>query len=403
MTRTEQASAYRLIRVFISLALMTVGSSGMFAAIIILHPLTSEYGIDRADASLPYMMFMLGFGLGGIVMGHISDRIGILIPVIASAFCLSGSLYWAAHSDNVWLIAATAGFLAGFLGSATTFGPLVADISHWFLRRRGLAVGIVISGNYLSGTIWPPVLQYFIDQQGWRDTFIDLSLFVLITMLPLTAFLYRKSPQSEDEVPTSETAPTRPLISYFQLQCLLCVAGVGCCAAMAMPQVHIVPYASDLGFTAAHGAVMMSLMLGFGIVSRLVSGWISDRIGGLKTLLLGSFLQTVVIALFLTNQSLVGLYILSALFGLSQGGIVPAYTIIVRTYFPAKQAGWRIGFTLSFTMLGMALGGWMAGALYDLTGSYTLAFVNAIAWNLLNMAIAAGLLYGMNRQRAAAY
>jgi MFS family permease len=213
-------------------------------------------------------------------------------------------------------------------------------------------------------------------------------------MLPLSAVLYRRPPVSPEPAPSESGAgPRRPLgFSPTQLQCLICAAGIGCCAAMAMPQVHIVAYATDLGHAAARAAEMLSLMLGFGIVSRLASGWISDRIGGLNTLLLGSFLQCCVLAAFLVADSLVALYAFSVAFGLAQGGIVPSYAIIVRTFFPNREAGWRIGMALLFTILGMALGGWMAGALYDLTGSYTLSFVNAIAFNLLNMAIAAKLL-----------
>src|SRR5574341_796101 len=173
---------------------------------------------------------------------------------------------------------------------------------------------------------------------------------------------------------------------------LLAVAGVACCVAMSMPQVHIVAYCGDLGYGAARGAEMLSIMLAFGIVSRLVSGWICDRIGGLRTLLLGSTLQGIALVLFLPFDGLVSLYVVSAMFGLFQGGIVPAYAIIVREYFPVRDAGVRTGIVLMATLFGMALGGWMSGAIFDLTGSYRAAFMNGIAWNLLNMAIAGSLL-----------
>jgi MFS family permease len=184
------------------------------------------------------------------------------------------------------------------------------------------------------------------------------------------------------------------------LQCLLCVAGVGCCVAMAMPQVHIVPYVIDRGFPAARGAEMLSLMLGFGIVSRVLSGWLSDRIGGLRTLAVGSLLQALVLVAFLAADSLAALYLCSIAFGLVQGGIVPSYAIIIRTFFPASQAGWRIGMAFLFTILGMALGGWMAGAIYDATGAYTWSYVNAIAFNVVNLSIALMLLARYQRLRA---
>ena len=277
-----------------------------------------------------------------------------------------------------------------------TFAPLVTDISHWFTARRGLAVGIVISGNYLAGAVWPPILQFFIDAHGWRETFIGVGFFTLGSMLLLSGVLYRRPPLSHDDASPGGgqmTAAFRPLqLAPNTLQVLLCAAGLGCCIAMAMPQVHIVAYATDLGYAAAQGAQMLSLMLASGIISRLLSGWISDRIGGLQTLLLGSSLQCLVLAAFLTADTLTALYVLAIAFGLSQGGIVPSYAIIVRTFFPARDAGWRIGTALFFTMIGMALGGWMAGALYDLTGSYQAAFINAIGFNIMNMVIAAWLL-----------
>ena len=279
-------------------------------------------------------------------------------------------------------------------GAAATFGPLVADISHWFIRRRGLAIAVVISGTYVAGALWPPILQHYFDAIGWRDTFVGFGIFSLPTMLALSLVLIRKPPALVE--PATAKGPTghfRPLgFSPTNLQCLICAAGVGCCVAMAMPQVHIVPYATDLGYSAARGAEMLSLMLGFGIISRLFSGWLSDRIGGFGTLIVGSSLQVTVLAAFLMADTLTALYILSIVFGLSQGGIVPSYAIIIRGVFPANQAGWRIGAALFATTAGMALGGWMAGVLFDLTGSYTASFLNAILFNFANMAIAVILL-----------
>ena len=372
----------------------------MYGSIVILVPVGEEFGVSRGMASTPYMLFMLGFGVGGIINGRIADRFGILPPLLLTSIALPLSFYVAAQADSLWQLALTFGVLAGGFGASTTFAPLIADISHWFSARRGLAVGIVISGNYVAGALWPPVLQFFIDTHGWRETFIGVSIFTLGTMLPLSLILYRKVPDTHDTVRFKQTpSASRPLgFAPNTLQCLICAAGVGCCVAMAMPQVHIVAYATDLGYAAARGAEMLSLMLACGIISRLVSGWISDRIGGLQTLLLGSSLQCLVLVAYLTADTLTALYVLSIAFGLSQGGIVPSYAIIVRTFFPARDAGWRIGTALFFTMIGMALGGWMAGALYDLTGSYTVSFINAIAFNISNMIIAAWLLQRVRYQ-----
>ena len=289
------------------------------------------------------------------------------------------------------------GLLLGALGSASTFAPLVADTSLWFVRRRGIAVAICASGNYLAGAVWPPIVQHFVETAGWRHTYIGLGLFCMATM-PLLALMMRPRPPTTLAASPAARAggvspSTRPFgLSLNQAQTLLCVAGVACCVAMAMPQVHIVAYCSDLGFGAARGAEMLSLMLACGIVSRLVSGLICDRIGGLRTLLLGSVLQGLALLLFLPFDGLVSLYVISALFGLFQGGIVPSYAIIVREHFPPAEAGARVGTVLMATLFGMALGGWMSGKVFDLTGSYHAAFINGIGWNLLNLTIALFLL-----------
>ena len=273
----------------------------------------------------------------------------------------------------------------------------------WFARRRGIAVAICASGNYLAGAVWPPILQHYFDLVGWRQTFIGVGVFSIVAMLPLAFALRRRPPAHASPGPSAHarTASAQPLgFSPGAMQALLCLAGLACCVAMSMPQVHIVAYCGDLGFGPARGAEMLSLMLGCGIVSRLASGWICDHIGGLRTLLLGSLLQGIALALFLFFDGLVSLYVISALFGLFQGGIVPSYAIIVREYFTPREAGARVGLVLMATLFGMALGGWLSGAVFDLTGSYRAAFVNGIGWNLLNVAIATGLFLRSKRRHA---
>jgi len=385
---------YPLIRLTTALALMTLGCSAMYAGVMVLEPLALELGTGRGNSSLIYGSFMIGFALGGVLMGRLADRMGIMIPALIGSLALPAGFYLAAHASSILEICLAFSLLCGFLGSSFSMAPLIADISHWFNRRRGLAVGIAFSGSYIAGAIWPPILQRMFDAQGWRESFIDLALLTLIFMALLSLLLYPRPPTNE-QLPTAGSANstlTNSAISAGTLQSLICLAGFGCCVAMAMPQIHIVPYVMDLGHPAIRGAEMLGLMLGFGVISRVGSGWLSDRIGGLATLLLGSALQLAVLIAFLTGNSLVFLYGISIAFGLSQGGIVPSYTIILRAFFPPKQAGWRISTSFLFTVAGMAFGGWIAGLLYDLTGSYTVSFLNAIGFNILNLWIAASLI-----------
>ena len=390
--QSESESPYAWARLAASLALMTISGVGMYASAVVLPALQAEFGVARSDASLPYAATMIGFGIGGILMGRLADRFGVICPVLIGAVCLGLGFVAAGASGTLWQFALVQGLLIGLLGSSSAFAPLVADTSMWFTRRRGIAVAICASGNYLAGAVWPPVLQYYFDTIGWRATYTGVGIFCAATMIPL-AFALRRRPPVLNLTGESKTEGQKKIdIPRNTLFVLLCIAGVACCVAMSMPQVHIIAYCGDLGFAAARGAEMLSVMLGFGIVSRLVSGLVCDRIGGLRTLLLGSGLQGVALLLFLPFDSLASLYVVSALFGLFQGGIVPSYAIIVREYFPSKEAGARVGTVLMCTLLGMALGGWMTGVIFDLTGSYRTAFLNGIGWNLLNLAIAFFLL-----------
>ncbi len=407
MTQPHTAdSRYAWTRLVVTLALMTIGSSAMYVVSVVLPAVQAEFGVARADASLPYTLLMIGFGLGGIAMGKLADRYGVMVPVLVGAGGLGTGFMAAGLSGSLTGFAIAHGLLLGLLGSSATFAPLVADTSLWFVRRRGIAVAICASGNYLAGAVWPPIVQHFVETVGWRTTYIGLGIFCAVTM-PLLAALMRQRPPTAvaAAAPTRRAGAavvpsTRPFgLSLNQAQALLCVAGVACCVAMSMPQVHIVAYCGDLGYGAARGAEMLSLMLACGIVSRLVSGLICDRIGGLRTLLLGSVLQGVALLLFIPFDSLTSLYIISALFGLFQGGIVPSYAIIVREHFPPAEAGARVGTVLMATLLGMALGGWMSGKVFDLTGSYDAAFLNGVGWNLLNLTIALWLLARARRER----
>jgi MFS family permease len=379
-------------RLGLSLMISLIGNVGMWAIIVILPAVQAEFGVDRADASIPYTLTMLGFALGNFVIGRAVDRYGVAMSLAASAVLMALGFGAAAVAPNIATLSALQ-FLIGF-GTATSFGPLIADVSQWFLKRRGIAVAIIASGNYLSGAIWPLILADILAGPGWRTAYLVIAASALLVMLPLT-WLVRK-PLPDGALQASESAAALKArtagLSPRALTWLLAAAGIGCCVAMAMPQVHIVAYCTDLGYGPAVGAEMLSLMLLGGVASRLVSGWLADRIGGVMTLLIGSTLQMLALMLYLPTTGLTPLYIVSLIFGLSQGGIVPAYAIIVREYLPAREAGARVGFVIMATILGMALGGWLSGLIYDLTGSYQWAFLNGIAFNALNVGIMLAIL-----------
>ncbi len=389
-------SRYAVMRLGVTLMLMTIGSIGMYVVPVVLPAVQADFGSARADASLPYTATLVGFGFGSILMGRLADRFGVMVPLLIGAAGMGIGFAVAGAAPNIWSFAIAHGVLIGLFGSSATFSPLIADTSLWFVRRRGIAVAICASGNYLGGAIWPPVIQRFVETHGWRSTYLGVAVFSVVAMA-LLALLMRPRPPVPLPASRGRGSAEDPTALPFGMSpraatTLLCLAGLSCCVAMSMPQVHIVAYCGDLGYGAARGAEMLSLMLGAGIISRLVSGLICDRIGGLRTLLLGSVLQGVALLLFIPFDGLASLYLISVLFGLFQGGIVPSYAIIVREHFPPAEAGARVGLVLTFTMFGMALGGWMSGKVFDLTGSYHAAFVNGVLWNLLNLSIAVFLL-----------
>ena len=390
-------SPYAAWRLLITLCLVTLGSSCMYVVAVVLPPVQAEFGVDRANASLPYTLMMICLGVGGMWTGKLADRFGITPVLWVGSVAVTAGFVIAGLAPNIWVFGLAHGILLGLLGSSSTFAPLMADTSLWWNKRRGIAVAICACGNYVAGAFWPPVAQWGIETIGWRHTYIYMGIFCGVCML-LLSFLMRQRPplvsQNDASVSDSGFISSQPFgLQLGQAQLLLCVAAIACCVAMSMPQVHIVAYCADLGYGAARGAEMLSLMLTCGIISRLVSGWICDRIGGIRTLLLGSALQGIALVLFLPFDGLVPLYVISGMFGLFQGGIVPAYAIIVREHFPPQEAGARVGSVIMASLVGMALGGWMSGKIFDLTGSYHAAFMNGIAWNLLNLTISGWLFW----------
>jgi MFS family permease len=381
------------MRLAVAVAITTISSVGMWSIMVALPAIQAEFAVSRADATLPFTTGMTGFAIGGVVFGRIADRFGIAWPLLIGALLLAAGYSGGGTAPSLAVFSGWH-FLLG-LGAAAAFSPLMADISYWFVRRRGIAVGICASGNYFAGAIWPPVIQHFIETSGWRATYVGIGLFCLATLPLLTLMMRRRAPMTGGAQAAVQLIDPRATLglSPGALQALLAVAGVACCVAMAMPQVHLVAYCGDLGYGPARGAEMLALMLALGIVSRIGSGYIADRIGGVGTLLLGSMLQGFALTLYLFFDGLTSLFVISALFGLFQGGIVPSYAIIIREYFSPHEAGSRLGVVIMATVFGMILGGWLSGYIFDLTGSYRLAFINGIAWNVLNLAIAVWLLW----------
>ncbi|MCA0303270.1 MAG: MFS transporter [Proteobacteria bacterium] len=395
-------SRYAWWRLLASVALSTVGGAGMWSLTVAIPAVQADFGITRADISFAYTMNTMGFFAGGILIGRLVDRRGIVFASILSALGLTAG-FAAAPLATSLVPFALAQALIGF-SSAATFAPLVADISHWFDKRRGIAVAIAASGNYVAGALWPPIVGWIIGAHGWRTMSASAAVLCILTMIPLALTLRRRAPDHAETTLIRVARQSREALglSPNALQGVIFMMGIGCCVAMSMPQVHIVAYCSDLGYGVARGAEMLSLMLGFGIISRVASGWIADKVGGLRTLLLGAILQGIALAFYLIDDKLTSLYIASALFGLFQGGIVPSYAIIVREYFPSSEAATRVGLAVSATLLGMALGGWMGGVLFDWTGSYRAAFINGIAWNIMTVSLAWWLVSRQARRTAAA-
>jgi MFS family permease len=394
---------YAYIRLGVSLLIATLVGVGMWAVIVVLPPAQLDFGVDRSSASLPYTVMMCSLAFSTIALGRMSDRFGIVPPLLISAVTLGAGFVLAGYAPNLGLFTA-AHLLIGF-GAGSGFGPMMADISHWFVKRRGLAVVVVASGNYLAGTIWPLLMSLTIPLIGWRATYAGLGVIVAAAVLPLTLAMRRRpaaAVYAQAEAAT-EAARADVGVSPRLVLILLLVAGFSCCVAMSMPQVHLVAYCGDLGYGVARGAQMLALMMALGIISRIGSGFVADMIGGTATLLIGSIMQGVALLLYLFFNGLESLFIVSGIFGLFQGGIVPMYAVICRELLPPRRAGAAIGLAVSATIFGMAFGGYFSGVIFDLTSSYRMAFLNGVLWNAFNLAIVSWLFWrGRRRQPVAA-
>jgi MFS family permease len=380
------------VRLALALAIGSIGAVGMWAIVVVLPIVQADFGATRGAVSLATTAIFMGFGSGGVITGRITDRFGIVPAMALSIVFLGVSFVLAGLSASLWQFIIVY-FLIG-LGTSATFAPLMAEASHWFERFRGLAVGLVASGNYVAGTIWPPLISWSVQAFGWRATHIAIGLVAAVSMTLLLLVL--RASIGGESVRDHANAPPPAVdlgLSTNTLTVLLSIASISCCVAMAMPQVHIVAYCGDLGYGVARGAEMLSLMMAFGVVSRIGSGFLADKIGGILTLLIGSVAQAVALLFYLFFDGLTSLYLISAMFGLFQGGIVPSYAIIVRESMPASEAATRVGIVIFASVFGMSFGGWVSGVIFDATGSYAAAFANGLAWNGLNMAIMLALLF----------
>ena len=389
----DTASSWRRLTICSVIGLFI--NIGIWSVVVVLPEIEREFNSSRASSALPYTFTLAGFAIGNFVIGSIVDRIGIAKATIYASLLVSSNFLLCSLSDSLLIITSSHFFLC--LGTAVGFGPLIADITHWFVKRRGIAVAIIASGNYLSGVVWSPLIGIMLSSFTWRDIYLIIAIVLPTVVIPFAFLLLNKTTKIKSDTENDFYANNTKLlkISGGRLQFLLGMAGIGCCIAMAMPQVHIVAYCVGLGFGATIGASMLSVMLASGIISRIMFGLCADRIGSLNTLILSSALQMISLIFFIPFDGMISLFVVSAIFGLSQGGIVPSYALVVRHFLPAREAGQRIGIVLMLTIFGMAIGGWMSGFIFDQTGSYKMAFLNGILWNIFNLGILGWLFFNV--------
>lgn len=378
----------------VSMLMMAIGMGSPYLVVVALKPIAAEFDWPRAVPSLCYSLALIGSGVGGLLMGRLADRFGITLPTLIGGCSLAAGAWVSSRANGAFELYMSHLFLIGLFGNGAFIAPLLANITRWFDRRRGVAVSLVASGQPLAGAFWPPLLRWLEDGYGWRQAFVVYGVVALATVLPLSFLLARRPPVTGRGTVKVAFDWNLRVLGWPSEAVLaaLCIAIVGCCVAMAMPMVHLIAYATDLGYPAARAAEMLALLLGCAFISRLAFGFIADRLGGLMTLLVGSAGQCLALLGFTMIDSFIGLYVTAAIFGLVFGGIIPCYALIVRELFPESQAGWRIGAVILFGALGMALGGWLGGLIYDLSGTYRVAFLVGAGFNVFNLVIVIALL-----------
>ena len=385
---------YGWVVVFASLALHSISLGAPTILFVALKPIAADLDTVRAVPSLAYSLLMIGTGIGGIAMGRWMDRHGVMQPVLFGSVMICIGALVASRAEGQWSLFIATGVLIGLLGKAAMIAPLVANVTRWFDRRRGFAVAIITSGQGLAGAIWPTVVQYFNDQVGWRGTFLYFSIFAAVTMIPAAFLLRPRAPISASDSTGAIRPEDRRVLDLPPnvAQGMLWIAVIGCCAAMSVPIVHLVSHVTDQGYTLDQGARVLSVLFLAAFVSRLAFGMLADRIGPVRTLLIGSVSMAAMLLAFAFTTSYTGLFTAALLFGLGFSGIMPCYPLLIRLLFPVSEAGGRIAAQYMFAAGGMALGGWLGGVTFDLTGSYSPAFLVAFAFNALNF-VMIGFLY----------
>jgi MFS family permease len=380
--------------------MMAFGAAWITA--VALKDIAAEAGGARTVPALASALAWLCSGAGGIMMGRIADKVGTRWTVICGALMIGTGLT-ISTLGLPWPLWIGHGLFIGLIGLGGINAPLYIYVSRWFDRRRGSALALISSGSYLAGALWPPVFERAIAYFGWRETMLWYALAEIVVIVPLAAIFFRAPPEAIDETAETGTAQTASVLGWPPnlVFGMMCAAAVMCCVPMAMPQGHLVAFCSDLGIARSVGAVMLSVLLGTAFLSRQIWGAISDRIGGLSTVLIGSAWQCSAMVAFLLTQNAAGLFTVSAAFGLGFSGIIPAYVLSLRELFPASQASWRIPTLLLFSGGGMALGGWLAGFLYDTYGYYAPAFAAGIGSNILNILVVGTLVMRGRIVRAA--
>ena len=386
----------------VALAILSVSYGAPLIAVVALKPIAAELGTTRSAPTLAGSFAYLGSGLGGIAMGWLSERVGVRATVMFGACMIGLGLVVSTLGGLTWLYLGH-GLLIGLIGAAGIFAPLMAYVSRWFDRKRGTAIALISSGQYIAGTVWPALFQIGIGQIGWRRTMMAYAGLVVVVVLPL-AIVFLRRPPEHAAIGSIAAGPVagRPVLGMNPnlALALLSTATFFCCVTMSMPLAHLVAFCSDLGFAPTHGPAMLSLLLACAFMSRQFWGWLADRIGGLRTVLATSICQVVAMSLFLSTQSEAGLFTVSAAFGFGFAGLIPAYVLTVRELFPAREASWRIPVVLFMALTGMATGGWLAELMYDYFGFYAPAFMAGIAANLVNLVLLGSLVW---RARSTGY
>ncbi len=382
-----------------ALVTMTIAYGAPLLIVVGLRAMESDLGAPRSVLAFAGALTWIGTGLGGIAMGWLADRIGIRTCVFAGAVSVAAGLALSA-TGYIWALFVGHGLLIGFCGMGAIYPPLMVYVSRWFDRRRGTAIALVSSGQYVAGVVWPVAFQWLITGSGWRSAYLSFAGVVLLAVLPL-ALLLRPAPAVSNPILSGEvTRPERTRVLGLPanaVQAIICVAGFCCCVPMAIPQSHLVAFCGDIGLGARTGATMLSVMLGCAFLARQFWGAFADRHGGLKTVLAGSACQAVAVGAFLLTQDEAGLFLVATAYGFGFSGIIPAYVVAVRDLFPSSEASWRVPLVLFTAMSGMAFGSWFAGRVYDYFGYYAPAFGLGVAFNVANLLLVGSLVLRLHR------